>query len=488
MTTDVELSGDLFTVLPLHIPTKQPLHIHGVFSISPDRRKLHGPSDASVQDQRPMKWNMILFEHLVPQAWARLLEGIAEKHPDCSAFHLWPQEPPKQLEMWDSLCSRLVSRASQEDRVIWYTDIGFVSLRDGLLASEHDFVEQRQAFHDAGIPAIYLGDTVLKHAKNDPKGRILCQRTILECLRSSSRLPAMPDKLKIVLLEYLSGEVPFTEFADLAVFPFEDGALRAINQHSIFLHRNTSERELFNGTPEINLDITKVSPELLKRLQQHAAKSSTSSLRLRYHDDLQDYCYKTVFKSKKFHKSLDLIDANPEIHSFVNLVWRWIIPIGLTALTHRTLTAVGPLWLLPLTNGKYRKIQPQSASLTITYTTAKNTKDIMLKVASLEPESAPLMLDLDRFPDDFASMLCQPTNKKFNLAIRNADVFTHFLEWLVEGRHLLIPASTADKARVLDAIVDWFWGSKNHNKLTKQSLRQLCVFKQVRRGEVDGTM
>ena len=456
-----------------------------MFSISPDRGKLHGPSDASVQDQRPKKWNVTLFEHLVPQAWAKLLESIAEKHPERSAFHLWPQEPPERREMWDSLCSLLVSRASQENCLIWYTNVGYVSLRDGLWTSEHDFGDQRQAFLDAEIPAIYLSDTVLKHVRNNPRGRKLCQHTVLEYLRSSSRLLAVSDESKIVLLEYLSGKLPFAEIADLAVFPFEDGALRAINQYSVFLHRNPSEKELFKRTPELNLNIDKLSAELLKRLRQLAVNSSTSSLRLRHPEDLQDYCYRTVFKSKKFHKSLDLIDADQEIRSFIDHVWKWITQFGLT---HRTLTAIGPLWLLPLTNGKYRKMQPKSASLIITYTKVKNTKDIMLKIATLEPASAPLMLDSDALPDQFVSILRQTASKNSALAIRNADVFTQFLEWLVEGRLLLEQANSADKARVLDAIVDWFWGCKNHDKLAKQSLRRLCVFKRARRAEVDGTV
>ena len=426
---------------------------------------------------------MTLLEYLVPQAWAKLLERIAEKHPARSVFHLWPQEPLEPREMWDSLCSLLVIRASQDDCRIWYTDVGYVSLRDGLLASEDDFIEQRQAFHDAGIPAIYLNDTILKHAKNNPKGRKLCHRTVLEFLRPCSRLLTLPERSKIVILEYLSGELPFTEIAELAIFPFEDRSMRAINQYNVFLHRDASERELFKRTPAVNLDIDKLSTELLKRLRNLAAKSFTASLRLRRQEDLQDYCYRTVFKSKKFHKSLDIIDADQEIHSFVHHVWKWIASLGFT---RQTLTAIGPLWLLPLTNGKYRKMLPESTSLKVTYTAVKNTKDIMLKIASLEPESAPLLLDSSAFPDQSLPRLLQTASKKSSLAIRDADVFTYLLEWLVEARQLLEQADPADKARVLDAIVDWFWASKNHKKLSKRSLRQLCVFKQVLRSEVGG--
>ena len=388
--------------------------------------------------------------------------------------------------MWDSLCSLLVSQASQDDCRIWYTDFGYVSLRDGLLGSEHDFLKQRQAFHDAGIPAIYLNDTILKHASNNPKGRKLCHRTVLKFLRSSSHLHTVPEKSKIILLEYLSSELPFNEIAELAIFPFEDQGWRAINQQGVFLHRNASEKELFKGTPELNLDIDKLSSDLVKKLRDLAAKSLTSSLRLRRHEDLRDYCYSTVFKPRKFRKSLDMIDAGWEIRSFLDLVWKWIMSLRFT---QRTLTAIGSLWLLPLTNGKYRKIlpEPASPSLMVTYTSVKNREDIMLKIASLGPDLAPLVLDSRAFSNQFLSSLLQAKSKKSDLAVRDADVFTNFLEWLVEARHLLDQANSADKARILDAVVDWFWSTKSHNKLVKQLLPQLCVFKQVRWGGFSGT-
>lgn len=405
----------------MHIPTKQPVHIHGIFSISSDRSKLHGPSDASVQDQRPNQWNATLFEKIVPQAWAKLLERIAKNNPERPTFYLWPQEPRERREMWDSLSSLLVSRASQEDCLIWYTDIGYVSLRDGLLAPEHDFFAQKKAFRDAEIPAIYLSSTLLMQARNNPNGGKLCQRTVLERLRSCSCLPTVPEESKIVLLEYLSSELFFIEIADLPLFPFEDGVLRAINENSVFLHRNASERELFKETPETNLDIGKVSAGFLERLREFAAKSATSSLRFRNPQDLHNYCSKTVFRSQ--NKSLDMIDGDQRIRSFVDHVWKWMASFDLNL---PTLTAIGPVWLLPLTNGKYRKIQPESSSLTVTYTVIKKSKKIMQRIAGLEPNSSPLMVDSDAIPDQL-SKIGQIVSKKPEFAIRNADVFVHFL-------------------------------------------------------------
>ena len=470
-------------MLPLHIPTNQPVHIHGIFSVSPDRGKLHGPNDASVQDQRPEKWNRTLIKQLVPQAWIKLLERIALSHPLRSKYHLWPREPLQRHEMWDCLWSSLVNQASQNASLIWYTDIGYVSLCSGLLALEHDFVEQRQAFHDAGIPAIYLSDVIKKHAMTDTKAQKLCQRTVLNHLHSTSRVLNISDESKLILFEYLSSGLAITEIADLALFPFEDGKLRAISRHNSFIHRDDSEEVLFKGTPELNLNIRKVPPELLRKLRNFATKSPTSSLCFRRPEDLQAYCYKTVFRSKKTQKSMEMIDADEEILSFVNRVWTWV-----TRFNNRALTAIGPLWLVPLTNGKCRKVQPESASLLVTYTTVKDKKDILLKLASYQPASAPLILNSDALPDDAISMLNQTMSKNSTFAMRNADVFVHFLEWLDEGRHLLEQANPGEKARVLEMIVDWFWSCKNHDKLAKRLLHRLCVFKRVGRSELGGRM
>lgn len=76
------MQGSLFTVLPLSIQTSQPVHIHGLFSVSPDRRRLYQSSDRSSQDQGPANWNSWLFDNSIPTAWTELLTYLAQLHPD----------------------------------------------------------------------------------------------------------------------------------------------------------------------------------------------------------------------------------------------------------------------------------------------------------------------------------------------------------------------------------------------------------------------
>jgi sacsin len=85
-TTD----GSLFTVLPLPIKTSQPLKIHGMFSLTPDRARLHELGDSSTQNQNLAGWNSWLFEQPIPIAWTKLLARLTQLYPQQSAFETWP--------------------------------------------------------------------------------------------------------------------------------------------------------------------------------------------------------------------------------------------------------------------------------------------------------------------------------------------------------------------------------------------------------------
>lgn len=86
----VNFQGSLFTVLPLPIPNAQPVHIHALFSISPDRARLSG-DDPSNTDQKPARWNEFLFQQSIPHAWTSLLGFVASSHSHCSTFDWWPR-------------------------------------------------------------------------------------------------------------------------------------------------------------------------------------------------------------------------------------------------------------------------------------------------------------------------------------------------------------------------------------------------------------
>ncbi|KAJ3723890.1 hypothetical protein C8R42DRAFT_577934, partial [Lentinula raphanica] len=63
--------GHLFTLLPLPISTGFPIHIHGVFALTPDRQSLRNPEEMGIglesRERLLVAWNQMLFEELIPK-------------------------------------------------------------------------------------------------------------------------------------------------------------------------------------------------------------------------------------------------------------------------------------------------------------------------------------------------------------------------------------------------------------------------------------
>jgi hypothetical protein len=138
------VDGQLFTYLPLPIRTSFPSHIHGLFALTPDRQHLSNADETGLPDRSHHKyvdartqcwcngltmyvfrikvtWNRVLFEHVLPKAWASALEFMSRHHPTVDIFTMWP---PKQhakakgdLGYWAGLPAALVHAA--ENMPIW---------------------------------------------------------------------------------------------------------------------------------------------------------------------------------------------------------------------------------------------------------------------------------------------------------------------------------------------------------------------------------
>ncbi|KAF9076230.1 hypothetical protein BDP27DRAFT_1314095 [Rhodocollybia butyracea] len=89
----------LFTLLPLPILTGFPLHINGVFALTPDRQNLRNPNELGIgleaRERLLITWNSFIFQDLVPLAWVKLIhvlinQGFSEK----DIWSVWPPASP----------------------------------------------------------------------------------------------------------------------------------------------------------------------------------------------------------------------------------------------------------------------------------------------------------------------------------------------------------------------------------------------------------
>lgn len=89
MRTQAPLNG-IFATLPLPIPSKLPVHIHGTFSLQGDRRSLTIDEDG---DSQHAGCNTFLLREAVPEVYLTFLEYVARKSP-AHASKFWPLTNP----------------------------------------------------------------------------------------------------------------------------------------------------------------------------------------------------------------------------------------------------------------------------------------------------------------------------------------------------------------------------------------------------------
>ncbi|KAF8828428.1 hypothetical protein HHX47_DHR4000917 [Lentinula edodes] len=92
-----KVQGRLFTLLPLPISTGFPIHVHGIFALTPDRQSLRNSEELGIgtesRERLLVTWNRVFFEELIPKAWASLLIPKLVQNNDVE--NIWDAWPPK---------------------------------------------------------------------------------------------------------------------------------------------------------------------------------------------------------------------------------------------------------------------------------------------------------------------------------------------------------------------------------------------------------
>ena len=237
----------MFSILPLPIALSQPVHIHGLFSISPDRARLYQLMERSTQDQDPAKWNNWLLQDLVPLAWTKLLKYLAHAYPHQSAFERWPQGIDDTRDPLNNATEKVIGAIEKESLALWPTHEGYVTAQNGLLDTGIESA-LRDALQEAGAPVVYVPQQLQGRAEKVFKDRLLRPQSLCKFIRSkSSQMGGWSHRTKHKILEYILLEPAFTDYGGLELFPFKDGMYRSIGEHTAFVHRNKHEEALFTS-------------------------------------------------------------------------------------------------------------------------------------------------------------------------------------------------------------------------------------------------
>jgi sacsin len=448
-----------------------PVHIHGLFSISPDRSRLHGLDDKGVQDDRPESWNRFLFGQMIPSAWAKLLVNVCRTRQNQDLFHLWPTKSSGAHQWWYGLSRAVIDKISGNNDPVWFTGLGYVPLKDGLLASEATNIQQKAAFQEAGLRVIYLTGHLLEEAHETPGSRTLRPRTLYEGIREVNIVEHLSSQTKLVLLEYLQHEIPLKDLAALEIFPFKDGTLRPLTLPPNFLHRDIFEKKLFTRQSESTIDTERVS-EATSRWLHTITQEDDTLVRYRTPADLCDY-----FLNHVANGSSDVITYGEEERSIVIEVLQWIMR---HCQGNSPPQALGQLWLVPLRNHAFRKLIPLDVSNSATWFDSGNGKELAMRIAAVDPSNAPKIIADEALSDEAVRCLRLFAEKEPSLRLEDGNKLEGFLNFLKKGQILLQNAAEDVKDSVFPVVKEMYWARKgDHLNVDTGILKTLCIFKEI---------
>lgn len=448
-----------------------PVHIHGLFSISADRSRLHGLDDSGVQDHNPKEWNKFLFDQLIPLAWAKLLQNICQNTPRQDHSYLWPSSRSDARQLWYGMCPALVKQVFENQLRVWYTSAGHVALEDGLLALNTTHLKERTAFREADLPIIFAEMHVFEEACRIPGSRTLCPRTLYHLLQQTKKVDRLSRPCRLVLLEYLVCEIPITELGTLEIFPFEDGRFRSLNQSTVFLHKNDLEKTLFTQQTETTIDTDQLSATASEIMHDQVRKDDRM-VRYRKPEDLRDYYLKNIGNG-----SGDSVVLDENARSKLNQVWRWMLQYNRNELP---LAALGSLWLVPLRGSHFRKLVPAQASSFVTWFRPGEVNNISLEIFASNPKNPPNILADDFLDVDIQKRLLGYAEKEQSLGIKDGNKFGSFLQFLTQGGTLLQNETNKIKYAVLRLLKQLYWSQGcTSTERDRKVLKSLWIFQAV---------
>jgi sacsin len=467
--------GSLFTVLPLPIATNQPVHIHGLFSISPDRARLYQLDDKSAQDRDPGEWNKLLFQKLVPAAWTKLLCCLADHDPGRPSFEKWPQPRNDTRDPLNNALENVVAIIERESLPLWHTGVGYKTAANSLIGSGVESVPLRNALQEAGAPIVFIPEQLRHPSKNQFKGRILSPQSLCNFLRSvGNQIKSWSHKTKHEILEYLLAEPGFTGYGGLDLFPFEDGTYRSVGETNTFVHRNRLEEDIFSLEGACNLNIQKFSASTQQALKRSCQNSNNhSGIRYRSARDLREYCMSFVFEDVT--KEKDFVILNERAATTAAKIRTWISDRGFCIEDQD----ISCLWLLPVSNGYHRRIKPKEASSQVYFAPSGDIGDLMRRFDA-HMTSKPLPL-LDMGPLGLASVDLRGQFMMSNLLIQDATRIVPLLRYLKRIWALVEDITEKDRLLISQAVASYSPQELSTTELEAliEVLRHIPIFQKV---------
>ena len=460
--------GRLFSTLRLPVRTNQPVHIHGLFSITPDRGRLSSSGQSPGYEDLATKWNTFMFEKCVAAAWSSLLAHRSPFSWREEMFALWPRAEFAHSELWDKLDDNVIDIVINDNMVVWNASNGrCVDVDHGIFASKDDTEAKKfgPALTAAFLPVVYLEGSLLKKLKLRMEllqrdVRVLTPVTARQFFRQHG-VAALPSEIHSIILEfclldaikspleYSERDSLYNDLEGIQIWPTVSGKLSCPDNADLILPRDYAEMHLFyKSRAATTLDLSMMTPPV-KKLLLNDIKSLSAVMRFRGLEDLATdwpIMYPMITQPESPRGwAKRAIEHDDLLHD----IWTWI--------AERVHEGQGissgsscELWLVPMDDLRIRKFAPKILKVPLLIIQKQEPLYALLTaIVKRNPLEVPGLLDIDILPEKAINVLRNKEPMKTDTQCTCIDDPGTFIEWLVAGKETLTKASAKEKAVLL---------------------------------------
>ncbi|KAJ7172036.1 hypothetical protein C8R46DRAFT_1190033 [Mycena filopes] len=207
---DQGLDGRLFTLLPLPIFTRFPVHFHGILALTQDRQSLRNIEEIGTGPRSRegflVAWNRAVFQEFLPAAWSQLLRILVEEGELKNAWLAWPTSDHVN-DYWKEILPNLMNKVLASDLAVFpaYDKSGTcVELSSALIASPSDNKDVLMALSRVGLSVVQPPQHIQDVLRSRPGLTFLDPDSVrIELLACISAVAAASEDDQDDILEYL---------------------------------------------------------------------------------------------------------------------------------------------------------------------------------------------------------------------------------------------------------------------------------------------
>ncbi|KAF8330997.1 hypothetical protein F5887DRAFT_76594 [Amanita rubescens] len=259
--TDENISGRLFTFLPLPSKTGFPVHIHALFALTSSRQGLRNRYETGIvagsDNDVLIKWNSLLFDYYIPQAWSHLLKTLAEDAACKDIIRSWP---PYCLSImagdglyWQNILQATLNFAIRSGLAIWpkVSDTNttrYVDLTSSLVVATGELdPDVLIALSRVGLTLVQLPKTHIQFL-DDSITKLTPHVARDQIRRRSLGFNDLSQDQKRKLCDYFLSDKDFSSIYGLPLFPTIDGPYVSLDKRGA-----TNRRYIALATDEVDV-------------------------------------------------------------------------------------------------------------------------------------------------------------------------------------------------------------------------------------------